>query len=488
MEISENSYSRRQKTGLFLGPFLFLFLLALPVPQSMSPEAWRTAAIALFMAVWWMTEPIPIPATALLPMVLLPFFGISKMQEAAQPYAHPLVYLFMGGFILALGMREWNLHKRIALLVIKKIGTGPKQIIAGFMIAAAFLSMWVSNTATTMMMLPIALPIIELAQSSEKGQEKQLENFAIALLLGIAYACSIGGIGTLIGTPPNAFLASFLDQTYHIQIGFGQWMLIGMPVVILGLPLVYFIMTRFLFKIDLMELGMGKKVIDEELRHLGPVSRQEKIVAFVFALVAISWIFRPVINKWLPGVSDTGIGMAGAVLLFIIPVDLRKGRFLLQWHAMRDLPWGVLILFGGGLSLANAIAHTGLAEWIGNQLQFLQFLPVVFFIFLITTVIVFLTELTSNTATAAAFLPIMASVAVAISQSPLLLVLPAAMSASCAFMLPVATPPNAIVYGSGKVSINNMMQAGIWLNILFIFLITALVYVLSPFVFGFAIN
>ncbi|KAA3662181.1 MAG: hypothetical protein DWQ10_03015 [Calditrichaeota bacterium] len=261
MQGSEISYNRRQKIGLLLGPVLFLLILVLPVPQSMRPEAWHTAAIALLMAVWWMTEPIPIPATALLPMVLLPFFGISTMQEAAQSYAHPLVYLFMGGFILALGMREWNLHKRIALLVIKKIGTGPKQIIAGFMIAAAFLSMWVSNTATTMMMLPIALPIIELAQMREQGDQNQVDNFAIALLLGIAYACSIGGIGTLIGTPPNAFLASFMDQTYGIQIGFGQWMLMGLPVVIMVLPLIYIRMTKFLFKIVLKNLGMGSEVI-----------------------------------------------------------------------------------------------------------------------------------------------------------------------------------------------------------------------------------
>ncbi|KAA3619711.1 MAG: anion transporter [Calditrichaeota bacterium] len=481
-----NKFSRLQIFGLIAGPLLFIFILILPAPEGMNPQAWKTTAIALFMAIWWMTEPIPIPATALLPLVLLPLFGIRTMKLAAQPYAHPLIYLFMGGFILALGMRKWNLHKRIALQIIKKMGTGSKQIIAGFMIAAAFLSMWVSNTATTMMMLPIALPIIELAGRS--GRRKSDENFAIALLLGIAYACSIGGMGTLIGTPPNALLAGFMADSYGLQIGFGQWMLMGVPLVILGLPLIFVILTRFIFKIGTENLQMGGSVIEEELKRLGPITREEKLVALVFSLVAMAWIFRPAINLALPGVTDTGIAMFGALILFIIPVNLKKGEFLLDWQAMRDLPWGVLILFGGGLSLAGAIKDTGLAQWIGMQLEFLHFLPILLFILIIAAVIIFLTELTSNTATTAAFLPIMASVAIGLSQDPLLLAIPAALSASCAFMLPVATPPNAIIYASGLVKINQMIRAGIWLNILFIFLVTAVVYLLAPSIFNFIIR
>ncbi len=486
---SKTIFGNRKTAGLAAGPLVFIILLILPTPQGMSPEAWRTAAIAIFMAIWWMTEPIPIPVTAILPIVLLPLFGVRSIKAATQPYAHPLIYLFLGGFILALAMREWNLHKRIALFIIRKIGTSPRQIIAGFMIAAGFLSMWVSNTATAMMMLPIALPVIELTASRSNSQSsKNFDNFAVALLLGIAYACSIGGIGTLIGTPPNALLAGFMNESYNMQIGFGQWMLIGVPVVLLGLPLVFVLLTKFVFKIEITDLGVGQTVIDEELEKLGPIAREEKIIALVFSLVALAWISRPAINHVLPLVSDTGIAMAGAIVLFVIPVNLKQNRFLLQWSSMRDLPWGVLILFGGGLSLAGAIKETGLADWIGNQLQFLHFLPIILFILLVTTVIIFLTELTSNTATTAAFLPIMASVAIGLQQNPLLLAIPAAISASCAFMLPVATPPNAIVYAGGKFSINQMMRAGISLNILFIFLVTALVYFLAPIIFRFLLK
>ena len=489
MEKDEAQFDFRKRAGLLTGPLLMILLLLLPIPQNMSPEAWRTAAIAVFIAVWWMTEPIPIAVTAFLPIVLLPLFGVRTVKAATQPYAHPLIYLFLGGFILALAMREWNLHKRIALYIIRKIGTSPRQIIAGFMVAAAFLSMWVSNTATAMMMLPIAVPVIDLATNNTNSQpDADHENFAVALLLGIAYACSIGGIGTLIGTPPNALLAGFLNESYNLQIGFGQWMLFGLPIVFIGLPLVFILLTKFIFKIKIADLGVGTKVVAQETKALGPVSREEKLVALVFAVVATAWIFRPLINKILPLVSDTGIAIAGAISLFIIPTDLKRGKFLLHWKATRDLPWGVLVLFGGGLSLAGAIKDTGLADWIGNQLQFLHFLPIILFILLVTCVIIFLTELTSNTATTAAFLPIMASVAVGLQQNPLLLAIPAAVAASCAFMLPVATPPNAIVYAGGKFTINQMIRAGIWLNIFFIFLITLLVYLLAPMIFAFAIK
>lgn len=476
---------RRHRIGLFAGPAAFLLVLLLPAPEGLEPEAWRVAAVAVLMVIWWISEAIPIPATALLPILLFPVLGVTDIAGATAPFANPLIYLFMGGFIIALAMQRSMLHRRIALTIVGLVGTKPSAIVLGFMIAAAFLSMWVSNTATAMMMLPIALSIIGLVESDQALEEGQLEtNFALVLLLGLAYACNIGGIGTLIGTPPNALMAGFMLDNYGVRIGFAQWMLIGVPLVAISLPVIFLVLTRVLFPIRLKQLPGGADVIRDELKKAGAMSRAEKMVAAVFALTASLWVTRPLLEPFIPGLSDTGIAIFGAILMFLLPVDFRKHRFLLRWEDARRLPWEVLILFGGGLSLAAGITDTGLATWIGTAFQILDGIGVIALIMLALLVTIFLTEVTSNTATAAAFLPILASVAITMGFDPLVLAVPAAIAASCAFMLPVATPPNAIVFGSGLVSIPQMAKAGVTFNILMIFIITAVMYGMMGWVFG----
>jgi solute carrier family 13 (sodium-dependent dicarboxylate transporter), member 2/3/5 len=482
---SLKEYLSRPRIGLFAGPIIFAIMLLMPTPSGLEPEAWGVAAVGILMAIWWVSEAIPIPATALLPIVLFPILQVGSVADATQPFANPLIYLFMGGFIIALAMERTNLHKRIALNIVMLVGTKPKSIIIGFMLAAAFLSMWVSNTATAMMMLPIALSIIGLVESDENMADADLQtNFAVVMLLGLAYACNIGGIATLIGTPPNALMAGYMYETYAVDIGFGQWMMVGLPLVIVSLPIVYLMLSRFVYPIKLKIIPGGHGLIQEQLKKSGKMSGPEKMVAVVFVTVAIMWITRPLLEDFIPNISDTGIAIFGAVLMFLLPVNFKKMDFVLTWDDAKRLPWEVLILFGGGLSLAAAITNTGLAEWIGTSLQVLDFLPILLLIMLSLLVIIFLTEVTSNTATAAAFLPILASVAIAMGYDPLLLVVPAAIGASCAFMLPVATPPNAIVYGSGLVSIPQMAKAGFIFNIIMVFVVTFMMYLLVGYVFG----
>lgn len=480
-----SNYWSRPRFGFFVGPIIFIVMLLIPPPESLSQEAWSVAAVGLLMAVWWVSEAIPIPATALLPIILFPILNVGTIAAATQPFANPLIYLFMGGFIIALAMERTNLHKRIALNIVMLVGTKPKAIIIGFMISAAFLSMWVSNTATAMMMLPIALSIIALVETDEAMEQAEVEtNFALVMLLILAYSCNIGGIATLIGTPPNALMAGYMLETYGVEIGFGQWMMVGLPLVIVSLPLVYLSLTRFVYPIKLKVIPGGHGLIKTQLNKAGRMSAPEKMVAIVFFTVATLWITRPLLESTIPNISDTGIAIFGAVIMFLLPVDFKKMEFVLTWEDAKRLPWEVLILFGGGLSLAAAITTTGLAEWIGQSLQILDFLPLMALIILSLFVIIFLTEVTSNTATAAAFLPILASVSIAMGFDPLLLVIPAAIGASCAFMLPVATPPNAIVYGSGYVSIPQMAKAGFILNILMVFITTVIIYLLAGYVFG----
>ncbi len=474
--------------GLFLGGGLFLLLMAMPAPAGLEPAAWRTAAVGLLMAVWWVTEAIPIPATALLPLALFPVLGVAPIKETAEPFASPIIYLFLGGFLIARSMEATGLPKRIALGSIRTLGARPRAIVGGVMVSCAFLSMWVSNTATALMMLPIGLSLIELVpEDGEDGDGSERRRFGTALMLGIAYACSVGGMGTLIGTPPNAFLAGFMFETYGVSIGFAEWMLLGVPLVLVGLPLTYLALTRVAFPIGLQELPGGRELVENESRRLGRMSRAEKRVAAVFALTACAWMARPVLLahvSWLGGLTDAGIAMIAALVLFLIPAGDSTGRRLLDWKLARSTPWGVLVLFGGGLSLASAIESTGLDGWFGAGVGGLAGWPMTLLVMAIVGAVILLTELTSNTATAATFLPVLGGVAVGLSRDPLLLAVPAALAASGAFMLPVATPPNAIVYGSGAVSIQEMVRAGIWLNLLFVVLITAATYLLLPIVFG----
>ncbi|MEE4639420.1 MAG: SLC13 family permease [Wenzhouxiangella sp.] len=481
------SYSRRQRLGLFAGPALFVLMLLLPAPEAMTAAAWATAAVGSLMAVWWISEPIPIPVTALLPIPLFPLLGIGTIGEATSPFANPLIFLFMGGFMIALAMQRWKLHRRIALNIIGKVGPRPNAIIFGFMLASAFLSMWVSNTATALMMLPIAMSVVNLSKrlpQTSAEEKRALGHFGIALALAIAYACNIGGMGTLIGTPPNALMAAFILDNYGLEIGFAQWMLVGVPLVAIGLPVAFFVLTRLAFPVDLAELPGGSDLIRDETSKLGPMSREELCVALVFAATAGLWIFRQPLQGLLPGLSDAGIAIAAGIALVLIPSSLREGKFLLDWEAIEKLPWGILILFGGGLSLAAAFTRTGLDESIGMLVVGFEAWPTLLLLALSVLVILVLTEMTSNTATAAAFLPILAAAAIGIGENPLLFIIPAALAASCAFMLPVATPPNAIVYGSGLLTVPMMVKAGLLLNLFFIVIVLAAAYTLLLWVFG----
>jgi len=474
-----------KRAGLIGGILVFVILLFLPVPEGLSDAAWKTAAVTILMGIWWITEAIPLSATALLPIVLFPVLGVFSIGDATGPYANPLIFLFMGGFVIALAMEKWNLHKRIAITIVNFVGIKPSSIIIGFIIASAFLSMWVSNTATAIMMLPIAMSILELLDKNDKSAKI---NFEIVLVLTIAYACNIGGMGTLIGTPPNALLAGFVLENYNIEISFLDWMMVGVPIMLVSLPLMYVILTKFVYPIRIKELPGGKELIQSQMERLGNISNQEKKVAVVFVSAALLWMFRPLLSSVVPGLSDAGIAIGAAVAFFMIPANSEENRFLLKWSDTKRLPWGVLILFGGGLSMASAISSTGLATWIGSGIGSLNTWPIILIILIVIALIVFLTEMTSNTASTAAFLPILASVAIGLGENPFLLAIPTVLGASCAFMLPVATPPNAIVYGSGKISIPEMSKAGLWLNIMFILLLTLASLTLVSWVFGIEIG
>lgn len=477
----EASNNTAAKIGFFLGPLLLLVCLLSDPPSGMSVTAWAVVGIALLMATWWSTEAIPIPITSLLPILLVPALGIDTLGNATSQYANPIIFLFLGGFLLGLAMERWNLHKRIALHTLLAVGSRPTHQVAGFMLATAFLSMWVSNTATTIMMLPIGLSVIGMLSRGDSESKVERERFATALLLGIAYAASIGGIATLIGTPPNALLAAFLQDNYNIHIGFGQWMLIGLPVSILLLAFTWWWLTRKGFNLS----GHGSEVLlNQELADLGPLSKGEKLVGLVFVLTALSWIFQPLIAVYFPGVNDTTIALAAAISLFIIPADAKRRGFLMSWDYTAKLPWGVLLLFGGGLSLAEVIRTTGLAEWIAQGLGTFGTLPILLMLGVVALVIIFLTEITSNTAIVAAFLPLLGALAISQGFPVELLVVPAAIAASCAFMLPVATPPNAIVFGSGHMRIKSMVCAGFMLNLAGLVIVTLVSYFLIGTVLG----
>jgi solute carrier family 13 (sodium-dependent dicarboxylate transporter), member 2/3/5 len=504
--------------GRAAGPVLAVLTYFLLRPDDDLSTAGRTtAAVGVLLAVWWMTEAMPLPATALVPIVAFPLLGVLSTEEATAPYADPNIFLFMGGFMIALAMQRWNLHKRIALLVVRAVGTRPDRLIAGFMIATAFISMWVSNTATTVMMLPIGLSVLLLvldrvgasadAGTSQKVadaadeatpggdtavteliQDKDTRNFAVALMLGIAYAASIGSLATLIGTPPNLILSAFVEQQYGIDLGFGQWMALGAPLSATFLVIAWFVLTRIAFPSGLKEIPGGKQVIQTEIDKLGRTSRAEWTVLAVFVTTALLWIFRQPLTGWealtgalpfLSELSDPVIAIAAAVALFLIPVSTRLGVSALDWKTAQQLPWGVLLLFGGGLSLAAAVQSSGLDEYIGMQVSGLGTLPLLLLIAGTAGVVLLLTEVTSNTATAAAFLPVLGGVAIGLDIAPLVLLVPAALAATCAFMLPVATPPNAIVFGSGYVTVGQMLKAGTLLNVVGILLITVAVYALG---------
>ncbi|MEC4723569.1 DASS family sodium-coupled anion symporter [Noviherbaspirillum sp. CPCC 100848] len=448
--------------GLWLGPAWLLATLLLPAPAGMPEAAWHCTGMALLMATWWATEAIPIPVTSLLPIVLVPALGTGKLDATTANYAHPIIFLFLGGFLLGLAMQRWNLHRRIALNVLLVMGQRPERQIAGFMLATGFLSMWVSNTATSVMMLPIGMSVISLLGNDQDSAEA--DRYAAALLLSIAYAASIGGIATLIGTPPNALLAAYLSKNHDITIGFGEWMIIGLPVAAIMMALAWWWLTRGGFRLNIAH--DGKQLLSSELRSLGGMTLAERLVSAVFVLAAAAWIASPGLADFgLSWLSDTVIAIIAGITLFLLPSGDREQPRLLRWEDAKNIPWGVLLLFGGGLALADIIKDSGLAAWIAQQLSGFSTLPILLLVGIIVFVIIFLTEVTSNTATAAAFLPLLGALAVSVGADPLLITVPAAIAASCAFMMPVATPPNAIVFATGQLKIQTMMRAGFFLNL-----------------------
>ena len=476
-------YGLRQWSGWLLGPACLLATLLLPPPDGLGVEGWRTAGAAMMMAVFWICEPIPIPATALLPLVLFPLLGLASGKEAAAPYANPIIYLFLGGFFIAAAMQRWNFHRRLALGLIRAMGTRPTHIVAGFLLSAALLSMWVSNTATAMMMLPIALSVAQLVPEGGQSDSRN-RSFTSALMLAVAYGATTGGMATLIGTPPNALLAGYMEKVHGQRIGFGQWMLIGVPVMLVALPVVWLVLTRVSFRLGHEPVPGMAELLERQRAGLGPVSRGEAIVAIVFVLTAGCWVCQPLLAKVVPGVSDTLIAVCGALLLFMIPVNPARGEFVLDWESAKSVPWDVLLLFGGGLSLAAMIDAHGLSHFLGDQCTALRGLPVVITLAVVSFGILMLTELTSNTATAATFLPVMAALAVSLDQNPLLFLIPTALAANCSYMMPVGTPPNAIVFGSGRITLPQMARAGMWLNLALVPILVAAVLVLGPWVFG----
>ncbi|WP_049991086.1 SLC13 family permease [Natrinema salifodinae] len=494
------TYALRQKVGFVLGPVLFALIFLSPTPSGLSAAGKAVAAATAWVAIWWMSEAIPIPATSLLPIVLFPLTGALPAAETTPSYGHPLIFLFMGGFFLAMAMQRWGLHRRIALRTIKAVGTEPSRLILGFMLATAFLSMWVSNSATVMMMVPIALAVIY--QTADLIDEAGLDvdtsegnfSFGVALMLCIAYGASVGGVSTLIGTPPNVLFAGQASALFDQSVTFAQWMLYGVPISIVGLVAVYGYVTRLAVTPQFSELPAGADTIDRELERLGPMNTQEMMVGVVFVGMAAAWIgaslIEPLFGVTPPEDSDTIVAIGGALVLFTLPTETETGAhtFLLDWTNAVDIPWGVILLFGGGLAIADAFGETGLAAWIGEQLELLAGVPMVVILLAVVVMTIFLTEVTSNTATTAMLMPILAGVAVGIGVHPFGLMIAGATAASFAFMLPVATPPNAIVFGSGYISLPQMARIGSGLNVIGIVLITLVALGWLPIAWGIEIG
>lgn len=474
-----------RKIGLGLGPLLFLSILLIPAPQGFSVEAWKVIAMAAFMLTWWITEAVPLAVTSLLPIILLPLLGVSDTKTAAAPYANPVVFLFMGGFMIALAMEKWDLHRRIALNIVRMTGTNANGIILGFFLATAAISMWISNTATTVMMLPIATSVIGLLSKNNKDVSRQgIQYFALGMMLAIAYGANIGGTATIIGTPPNVVFAGFMRSQFDYEVSFAKWMLMAVPFTILMLLIAYLLIVRVLYPNKLGKFAGAEELIQQEVDELGDISPGEKRTLIIFVTTALLWVLRANINSWIPGLelTDEGIAMIATVALFVTPLHFGEGRFVLDWHDTQKLPWGILLLFGGGLSLAAALADTGIIDMVGNQFSGLQNANLLIILGL-STVSLFLTEVMSNVALVTIFLPVVGGIAQGAGIDPLEVCIPVTLAASCAFMLPMSTPPNAIVFASGHLTIPQMVRAGLILNLTTILLITFVVYPLVKWIF-----
>ena len=470
--------------GLILGPLLFLVIMIFVDAEGLSFEAKCILASTTWMAVWWVTECVPISVTALLPIVLFPLTGGMDLATTTAAYGHKLVFLFVGGFLIALAIEKWHLHKRLALNIIRVTGSNKSRVILGFMLATAFLSMWISNTATSIMILPVGLAIISQLKDDPKTIENENEVFGKSLMIAIAYSASIGGMATLIGTPPNMVLAGVVEESYGIKLNMFDWMKFGVPLSSFLLIICWLYLTKIAFKFKNEEFSAGKEEILRQIKKLGSFSNEEIKVLIVFALTALGWIFRGSIETIFPMIDDTIIAIFFAVTLFIIPTKKHKtNTTLLVWNDTVKLPWGILILFGGGMAIASAFGKSGLALWIADLLQNLNDVSLFLIILIIVTSINLLTEVTSNMATTAMLLPVLVTIALAIEIHPYFLLVSATLAASCAFMLPISTPPNAVVFGSGFLKIEDMFKKGIWMNLISIIIITLVVYFTLPYVF-----
>lgn len=481
------SRALHQTIGLIAGPVAAILLFVFFRPEGLSLAGTATAGLAAWMAIWWATEAIPVAATAFIPLVLFPLFEIGTMKVTASSYSHPIIYLFLGGFVMAIAIERSGLHLRAALSVFRLAGLNGKSLVAGFMAAAALISMWISNTSTTLMLLPIAASVTLVIRDTMSSllSDKDISNFEVSMLLGLAYAATLGGMATLVGTPPNTFMVGFMSDSYQIDIDFTRWMMVGVPLALVMLPIVWIVLTKFLYPVKFRATPEAKSYIDNMYAGLGKMSLAERRTLYLFMALVLGWIFRKqiiAVTGW-EGLTDSGVAMAAAVAAFIIPSG-KKGESLMTWEAMKKLPWGVLILFGGGLALAGGMTATGLTLWLGKQLAPLADINVAILVVASALLVIFLTELTSNLATTATILPVMAAIAVETGQDPLVFVIPVTLAASCAFMLPVATPPNAIVFSSGRVSIPKMMRAGLVLNLCGVVVLSLIALKLVPLVFG----
>ncbi len=474
---------RFKRLGLLAGPLLFVLLLNLP-GTLVSEAGDKVLAAGAWMIVWWISEAVSISVTALLPLLIFPLLGVMDLEEVGANYGSPIIFLFFGGFVLALALEKVNLHRRIALNIIQRTGTSPERVILGFMIATGALSMWISNTASTVLMLPIALSVINLLSSDEDGFTSKDRNFALSVMMGIAFSANAGGIATVIGTPPNSVLIGLLENEYHIEISFLKWMTLGLPVSVLLIALSYWVLVKWMFPCKGLQFGASKDVIRTELQKLGPASGREKMVLVIFGTTVFLWVFRTLINQLIPGLglSDTGISMFGALALFVVPYNFRKGDFILEWRDTSRLAWGILMLFGGGLALARGMSSSGLVDLVSGAIASSE-IGVLLTATLLIALMLFMTELMSNVALVAVLAPVVAGIAIGLDIPILHLLIPVTIASSCAFMLPMATPPNAIVFASGYIRVHQMARVGLVLNLISVVLLVLIFQFVMPLIF-----
>lgn len=476
--------SKGQKIGLFLGPLLFLIIMFFFPAEGLSKEGIGVLATTVWIATWWITESVPIPVTSLMPILLFPMLGVTKASEVTTPYADSIIFLFIGGFMLAIAIEKWNLHRRIAMTIISIMGVKTERLVLGFIIATGFLSMWISNTATAMMMVPIALAIVSQARDSITHEKEQIDHFVKATLFGVMYAASLGGLGTLVGTPANIILANTVSQMFNIELDFFTWMMFATPLVIIFLTVTWLYLVKLAFPQRLKELPGSKEMVMKEKKLLGAVSYEEKIILSVFIFTALCWMTRSfLLVKWMPFLDDTMIAIFAAFLLFLIPAKNSDETRILVWKDAEKIPWGILLLFGGGSALGKAFQTSGLAQWIGDQMTFLGGFHFAIVVITVVLLVIILSEFTSNVTTSIMLLPIMGALAFAINVHPYMLLFSASIATSCAFMLPTAATPNTIMFASGQIPVKVMIRTGLWLNLFCLAIIMLMIIYFMPFVY-----